>query len=329
MPTLYVKEQGATLSREGERIVARLRGKVLLEMPIVHVDRVMVFGNVHLTTPLTGFLLNRGIDTVFLSSNGAYRGRLLGAENGNHRLRRVQYAMAENAAIRLSLAKGVVAAKMRNQAALLSRRKGSALRKAARKMRYLAGRSNRAKDLDALRGYEGTGARWYFGVFGQALKNGFTLSGRIKRPPTDPVNALLSLGYTLLYGDMLSVLYAVGFDPFVGFYHDTRAGHAALASDLIEEFRAPIVDVTVLSVCNRGTIVPEDFEVSQNGSVKIPEKIKKIFLQTYEQRMQTRVTVPVAQIQFPYRSALEQQARCLADVLLQKRDVYVPFEMKP
>ena len=328
MPTLYVKEQGALLARERDRIVARKAGEVLLEMPALYVDRVMVFGNVHLTTPLTAFLLNQGIDTVFLSSRGRYRGRLQAAENGNTRLRRRQYEISSDRGFCLSLSKVLVKAKMRNQSALLARRKLPPVRRAASGIRDLVGRTEKASDLDALRGYEGTAARVYFGAFPHLLQSGFSFPGRVRRPPTDPVNILLSLGYTLLFADMLSALYAVGFDPFVGFFHEERTGHAALASDLIEEFRTPVVDVVVLSLCNRRIVTSADFRRESGGRIRLNDRALNLVFQDYERRMETRVTVPSAGRQLAYRAGLEQQARCLADVLLGKQEAYVPFQMR-
>lgn len=327
MPTLYVKEQGAVLSCEGERIVARKEGEVLTEMPTLHVERLVTLGNVHLTTPLTAFLLGKKIDTVFLSSHGRYRGRLLAPEGGQVALRRRQYERAADPEFCLDLAGRMIAAKLHSQAALLARRKGRAVRFAVRGLRELAGRVTRAENLDGVRGYEGTAARLYFEAFGGICK-GFAFRGRTKHPPADPLNALLSLGYSLLFADALSALYVEGFDPFLGFMHQERSGHAALASDLMEEFRAPVVDVVVLGLCNRGAIKPKSFRRQRGRGFRLNDAALRLFFEEYDRRMETRVLVPAYGRQYAYRAALGQQAQCLAAVMVGKREVYEPFQLR-
>lgn len=328
MPTLYVKEQGAVLSREGERIIARKGGGVLVEMPTLHVERLVTMGNVHLTTPLTAFLLEQRIDTVFLSSHGRYRGRLLAPEGGHVALRRRQYERSADPGFCLDLARRMIAAKLHSQAALLARRKGDAVRFAAKELRKLAGQVDRVGDLEGVRGYEGTAARLYFEAFGSICKGEFVFQGRTKHPPNDPLNALLSLGYSLLFADTLSALYVEGFDPYLGFLHQERSGHAALASDLMEEFRAPVVDVVVLGLCNRGAIKPKDFRRRRGQGVRLNDTALRLFFEEYDRRMEARVQVPAYGQQYAYRAALGQQARCLAAVVVGDREVYEPFQMR-
>lgn len=233
MGTLYVAEQGAVISKADGRFVIRKEGRVIGEVLCLHTDRIVLFGNVHLTTPTVTYALDKGVDVVFLSAGGDYRGCLEGPVGKDAQVRAAQFRAAETEEGRLKVAREVVSGKLRNMAALWRRRgsEGRSAEVARSLVRYLP-RVERARSLAELRGYEGSATAAHFAAFRSCVPAGLGFRKRVHRPPTDPVNALLSLGYTLLHGEVRSAVAAAGLDPYRGFYHDLHPGHAALASDL-------------------------------------------------------------------------------------------------
>jgi CRISPR-associated protein Cas1 len=187
-----------------------------------------------------------------------------------------------------------------------------------------------AERKDELLGFEGIGTREYFKVFGKLIKPkafGFDFEKRTKRPPRDPVNALLSFGYSLLVGDMVSCLSTVGLDPYIGFYHSMKYGRPALALDLMEEFRPVIVDSLALSMLNKGMIVDKDFK-EKFGGVYLEENGREAFFKAYAARVQTEIVHPVFEYRVIYRRIFEVQARFLAKVLTGEIDEYLPFVVR-
>ena len=326
--SLYLTEQGATLSRRGERLVVEREGETLADVPASKVLRVFVFGNVSLTTPAIAYLLREGKEVAFLSSRGRYYGRLISSESRNPMLRRAQLRAADDPAVCLDLSRRVVAGKLRNQRRLLHRRPGSKSSPAAAGITSLLGKAASTESLAALRGMEGLAARAYFGAFGELLdKMAFT--GRRRRPPPDPVNSLLSLGYTLLTYEAFSAVASVGFDPYIGFFHADTYGRPSLALDIMEEFRPAVVDTLVMGVINRGQIKPEDFEIGTDDGKPIAllnDDARKRFLALYEARMM----VPITHLDRPmtYRGALHAQARQVVNYIKDPGRGYEPVLLK-
>ena len=327
MSTLYITQQGAVVGKDGERIVVRKGKSVLANLPALQVEQVVLYGNAHLTTPATAFLLDRGIDTVFLSRSGRFRGRLQGAVAAGAEVRQRQYARASDPDVTLTIARDIVCGKIGNQARLCQRRKAQGVLAKGVELDIVRQRAAAAPTAGALMGHEGTASRLYFGALRDMLIEDWGFSGRVRRPPKDPVNVLLSLGYTFLYKDMLSAVHLVGLDPYIGFLHAPRPGHAALASDLMEEFRTPIVDVVVQKVFNRNLVVREDFQPDNAGLPRLSDRGFRAFAEEYQDRMATEVSHPDAGGQTPYRRTLELQARRMARALVEKQARYIPFEM--
>jgi CRISPR-associated protein Cas1 len=326
MSVVYITQQGAVLSKEGERLIVSHEGVTLLDQPLLHVSQVVLFGNVTVTTPAVSLLLNKHIEVVFLSCRGRYKGRLQSECSQTVDLRRRQYLMAEDPEFCLRVARALVRGKMYNAAqfCLRQRNRPGACEEVLRKLQRLERQAAQAEHLDSLRGYEGTAAAEYFALYRQLLKQDLGFTRRIKRPPTDPVNVLLSLGYTLLFNNVHAMIHVVGLDPYQGFFHTERPGHAALASDLMEEFRPLIVDSVVLWVVNKGVLTWEDFTGRGEGLSLKPEGLKK-FLKHYEDRLQTRIFHPGAGGRVTYLQAIEQQGRLLASVLRQEVNAYQSF----
>jgi CRISPR-associated protein Cas1 len=277
MSVVYITQQGAVLSKEGERLIVTHEGITLLDQPLIHVSQVVLFGNVTVTAPAASLLLKRQIEVVFLSIHGRYKGRLQPECSRTVDARRRQYLSAEDPAFCLTLARALICGKMHNTAqfCLRQRHRPTTLEDGLSKLQRLERQALQAGHLDVLRGYEGTAAAVYFAVYRQFLKQDLGFTCRVKRPPTDPVNVLLSLGYTLLFNNVHSIVNLVGLDPYRGFFHSDRPGHAALVSDLMEEFRPLIVDSVVLWVINRHIITWEDFTGRGEGLTFRQEGVKK------------------------------------------------------
>ena len=258
-------EQGLILGVDGEQFEIRKADAVVERIRAADVTEVLVFGNITLTPACTALLLSRGIDTVFLTARGRYRGRLVGPASKNVDLRVSQYARWHDPEFARAMARSIVRGKVSNQRNLILRAqrelKHEALAKAAADMRRLLVSLEKEDDVEAIRGFEGQAAAVYFGNFGSCIRNpAFSFTRRTRRPPLDPVNAMLSFGYTLLNVAMETIVNRVGLDPMLGTFHAPDYGRPSLSLDLIEEFRPVVVDSLVLRLVNRRQVAPEDFE---------------------------------------------------------------------
>jgi len=258
-------EQGLTLAADGELFSVEREGKVIQQVRMLGVDEVLVFGAVSLTPSAIAALLARGIDTVFLTARGRYRGRLMGKPGRNVELRLAQFDRLRTPSMALELARSIVAGKIANQRNLILRsqreQKREDLADAAAMMRRMLRAVESAPDSDVLRGLEGQASAAYFGVFGRCIRNPrFSFRGRTRRPPRDPVNALLSFGYTMLAVGVEAAVLRAGLDPMLGAFHTPDYGRPSLVLDLMEEFRPVMVDPLALRLVNRREVAPEDFE---------------------------------------------------------------------
>ncbi len=264
MTILYLTDQGATLTKKGDRLVIEKKGQILHWVHAFKVEQVVVMGSVNLSPGAIAYLLQEGIDTVFLSFYGKYRGRLLSHFGKNVELRQQQFLKLSAPAIRLTLAKAYVKGKL-NNCRILLRRFNQELRQEAitatlHQLRRLVQQVDACDSLDSLMGVEGAGAAAYFGCFPHLLRvEDITFTGRNRRPPRDPVNVLLSLGYTLLANVVQTQVYVAGLDPYLGCLHSVDYGRPSLVLDLMEEFRPVLVDAVVLNLINRRIIRPTDF----------------------------------------------------------------------
>lgn len=336
MATLYVVEQGAELRCDGERIEVRRGDETLGGAPLAKLDDLVIFGNVGLTTPAIKRLLDRGVEVTFLTVDGRYHGRLVGQVTAHALLRRAQYRRAEDPAWALRQARACVAGKLRNQRALLrrfARNRADAPPEpagAADALDDAIARVERTTALSALLGLEGSATARYFGGVRALLDPAWHFDRRTRRPPADPVNVMLSLGYTLLTHKMLGAVQAAGFDPYLGFLHQLDYGRPSLALDLIEEFRPLLVDSLVLRCCGDGRLTPEDFTPGADPArpVVLSDAGKRRFLTAFEERMRTEATHPDGADGRPgkvtYLRCLDLQARRLARAV-QRDEAYEPF----
>jgi CRISPR-associated protein Cas1 len=320
---LYLNSQGVRLGKSGSVLQVKDKEKLLQEVRIGEICQVNLMGNVQITTQAVQALCEAEIPVCYFSMGGWFYGITMGLNTKNVFLRRNQFRLAEQEYFARTIARRLVAGKIRNHRTLLQRNHVEPNRQTLAGMKEMADRAEGAGSLEELLGIEGNAARMYFGEFAGMMKPDeeagtsplpFEMDGRNRRPPRDPVNAMLSLGYSLLAKDLTVACYAVGFDPYVGFYHQPRFGRPALALDLMEPFRALIVDSAVLTAVNTGMVTARDF-VRAGGAVALTAGGRKAFFRAYEMRMDTLVTHPLFEYRVSYRRLLEIQSRLLARVL--------------
>lgn len=328
MTVLYLTEQGSVVRKEGELFLITKDGSTLQKVPAGRVDQVVIFGNVGLTTPVISHLLQQGTDCVFCNSYGKYHGRLFSTESGFGLLRQKQLQATQDPETRKSVGRDVAAGKLTNQRTLLLRyyreRGDAVLEQAAVGLQVCLERLEKAADLDTIRGLEGQGSALYYMAFKNLLQSDLGFAARTRRPPTDPVNSLLSFGYTVLTYAMQAAVRTVGLDPFLGFLHSVEYSRPSLVLDLIEEFRAIIVDSVVLRTINTRSMGTDDFRQEGRAVLLTQEGMKK-FLAHFEERIQTLVMHPTDHVRVTYRRALELQARHLARRVLGQEERYMPF----
>ena len=340
---LYLSTQGLRVGRKDEVLQVKQETSLLEEVRINDVSHVALFGNIQITTQAIQTLCELEVPVTYFSMGGWFYGLTRGHELKNVFLRIEQFRLARDPATCLQLARQFVQGKVRNHRTLLMRNHVEAPPPTLLKLKQCAEAAARAESLESLLGVEGSAAAAYFEQFNGLIKPAeelddqlpglempvrqvfnFNFQGRNRRPPTDPVNALLSLAYSLLAKDCLLAALAVGFDPYVGFYHQPRFGRPALALDLMEEFRPLVAESAVLTCINNRMVTPEDF-VQAGEAVNLPASGRKRFFQAYEQRMSALLTHPVFDYKVSYRRALELQARLLAKVLTGEIPEYVPL----
>jgi CRISP-associated protein Cas1 len=319
---VYLNSQGVRVGKSGAVLQVREKDAVVQEVRIGEICQVNLMGNVQISTQAVQGLCEAGIPICYFSMGGWFYGITTGLNQKNVFLRRGQFRLAEEEYFARSLARRLVEGKIRNQRTLLQRNHVEPRQSTLAGLKEMAERAAGAGSLEELLGIEGNAARLYFGDFAGMIKLEdkeetefrFDFEGRNRRPPRDPVNAMLSLGYSLLAKDLTVTCYAVGFDPYVGYYHQARFGRPALALDLMEPFRALIVDSAVLTAINTGMVTARDF-VRVGGSTALTAGGRKGFFRAYELRMDTLVTHPLFDYRVSYRRLLEIQARLLARVI--------------
>jgi len=334
---LYLNTQGLYVGKSGRVLKIKEKGKLVQEVRIGETCQVNLFGNVQCSTQAIQTLCEHEVPIAYFSMGGWFYGVTHGLGVKNIYLRREQFRLADVPGFCLRLARALVAGKIRNQRTMLQRNHIEPPPAALAMMKCMQHDAQQAESLEVLLGIEGHAARVYFQAFAGMIKVdepgtpatgtaqfNFDFHQRNRRPPRDPVNALLSLAYSVLAKDLTIVCHAVGFDPFLGFYHQPRYGRAALALDLMEPFRPLVADSAVLSAINTRMVSPRDFVLAGNSVALKPEG-RKAFFRAYEQRMDTLVTHPIFGYRVNYRRVLEIQTRLLARVLTGELSTYPVF----
>ncbi len=322
---LYVQTQGARVGLDGDCLRVVAKGADPVTARLANTSQVCLLGNVQVTTQALRALLERDIPVAFFSTGGWFYGRTTGHGTKNVELRVAQHRAAADPSFCLCIARAIVASKVRNARTLLRRNHEAADPVILSELEQLARKAEGAEARESLLGFEGAAARVYFGAFTGMLKGSavgtFELEGRNRRPPRDPINALLSFVYALLAKDMALAIAAVGLDPLLGFYHQPRFGRPSLALDLMEELRPIVADSTVVGIVNNGVLDEGDF-LRAAGAVALKPHARKRVLLAYERRMDQLVTHPVFGYRVSYRRVLEVQARLVGRLLLGEIDRY-------
>ncbi len=296
MAVIYVKEQGAIIRKRGGRLVVEKDDNALGEIPLRQTDSVSVFGNVQVTTQALSALLDRGIPLALYTRHGRLKGHLAPDLSKNVPLRVAQYRMALDDGASLRVAKAVVRAKLLNAAKLLSDYRShypsEELAEAVEALRRGAGEVAGAATHAELLGHEGAGAATYFGAFAGLNRSELPFGGRRKHPATDPINGLLSLGYTLVLNEIRAVAEGVGMEPHLGFLHRVDYGRPSLALDLLEAFRAPVVDRLTLKLVNEKILTGEDFGRRVSGDAPGSVILAPVAFRKYVEAYEGAVTEP-------------------------------------
>lgn len=361
MATLYVTEQGTQVQKKGQRLLLVRGEEVLQDIPLIKLDRVVVMGQgINITTPALFTLVRNKIDVLYMTQRGGFISRVVGREHNHTQLRHQQGFAINDGRLGLVIAQAIVRGKVNNQRVLVQRHAegapwaGRALDSMQRMMRQVT----EGRTLDEVRGHEGLAAKEFFSIYRQLMKpprdgSSWGFDRREYYPPPDPINALLSFGYTLLLNDLIAACQISGLDPDLGFFHSVDFGKPSMALDLEEEFRPLIVDSIVLAAVNRPMFGLQDFEqgarspalpplvraeevemdVPQEGKkpvtpILLKEEARNRFLALYETRVNESIYYPLTGETTPYRRVFQLQAYQMAQVILGEKDGYEPLMVK-
>lgn len=344
MEAVYVLEPGSYLRREGETLKVVKGKEVIQQIPASGLKKLTLVGYVSLSGAVLDFLIRKRIETVFMTPTGRFRARLALNEHRHVARRKAQFLRLSDSAFSLETARIIVQGKLENMHRLLLLRAGQygdpALRRAAARIKAVKGHAAGAGDTEALRGFEGLGSRAYFEAFPGFIKNRiFAFRQRTRRPPLDPVNALLSFVYTLLTNEVLSAVNACGLDPYLGALHEISYGRPSLACDLVEEYRPFLGDRLVLGLINRKSIRIDDFvyrkgapseyvdeqEMKEKRPVEMKPAVGRTFISAYEEMMKRKVLYPPEKKKLTYRWVIHRQASAFARYLEDSDIPYRPF----
>lgn len=349
MSTLYVTEQGAQVHKKGGRLVIRHGEDVLQDIPLIKIDRLVLMGSgVSVTTPALHALVRKNIDVLYLTGRGGYVSRMVGREHKHSRLRHAQAHAISDPVLAMAVAKQIVQGKINNQRVLVLRHAEGARwgRQALNVMYKMRQRVDSASNLGEVRGLEGMAAKEYFGMLRKLIhppKDGrsWGFERRAYYPPPDPINALLSFGYTMLLNDLTAACQKAGLDPDLGFFHAIDYGKPSMALDLEEEFRPIVVDSIVLTAVNRPLLGLGDFEAGwpreqanrENGSqpqipVLLHNDARRRFIALYETRINEQIFYPPSGEKTTYRRIFELQAYQMARVILGEEPGYSPLMVR-
>jgi CRISPR-associated protein Cas1 len=334
MGTVYITQEDAFIGKTDERLHVKFEKKTILDVPLIKVDGVVVLGRATISPAVISELLERHIPLTFLTENGRYLGRLEPEVTKNIFVRKAQWQAVGESTQAIHIVRAFVRGKLKNYRNLLIRRQRECsdlnLSENIARLEQAIVPIDTTENISSLCGLEGAGSAAYFGCFNQLIRTPeFTFHKRNRRPPTDPVNSLLSFGYSLLRHDIQGAINIVGFDPYIGYLHSDRYGRPSLALDLMEEFRPLVVDAVVLTALNKGILTPADFTTEPlSGAVSLLPEGRKTFLRLYTQKKQSEFKHPVMGRKCSYQEAFELQARLLAKYLMGETEKYPPLVLK-
>ena len=324
---MYVQAQGAMVGKAGDNLTVKIKGVVVSKTRMLDVSSVSIFGNAQVTAQAVRELLDRGIPVCHFTYGGWLKGVTWGMGHKNVDLRMRQFTAAGDRVASTAIARDLVIAKVRNSRVMLRRNHPDPPEHALKEMMRLARNARNAESLQTLLGIEGAAASVYFANFGDMLrsdKTPFDFKTRNRRPPRDPVNAVLSFLYSMLIKQALVSAIAVGFDPYLGFYHQPKYGKPALALDLAEEFRPIVADSAALTLFNNSELDETDF-IQRSGAVALTRDGRKAVIRAFERRLATLITHPLFGYSISYRRIMEVQARLLGRHVLGELPKYPAF----
>lgn len=337
--TLYITSEDAYLSLDGENVVVNRDKQEIARFPLHNLSGILCFSYAGASPALMGACAKRGIALSFCALSGRFLARTVGEENGNVLLRREQYRIADDPRRSCRIARSMILGKLYNARWIVERTRRDhpdrvdpeRFAGVSKTLQELLPLVSEESSLESLRGLEGTGATAYFSIFEDMIlrdKETFFFRGRNRRPPMDPVNAMLSFAYTLLNNSCASALESVGLDAYVGFLHRDRPGRTSLASDLMEELRPCFADRFVLTLINNRVVRGDDFRQSESGAVLLTDEGRRKFLKAWQERKQEEIRHPFLEEKLPWGLVPYVQALLLARYIREDLDAYPPFLWK-
>lgn len=334
--TLYITTPESYISKDGQNVVVSVNQEEVFRIPIINIESIVTFGYMGASPGVMKLCTENNVSLTFLTPNGRFIGRLQGQTKGNVLLRKKQYLLADNKDWSLHVAQIFIGGKIQNYRNILRRfirdyGPNNEVDAAAKYHDVVKKEVFNTIDKNSLIGIEGMAASKYFEVFHNLItqqKSEFKFTGRNRRPPKDPVNAMLSLAYTLITNDVSAALETIGLDPYVGFLHTLRPGRTSLALDLVEELRAYLGDRFVLSLINRQQITPKDFIFQAEGGVTLTDKGRRTFLTAWQNRKREMVIHPYLNEKIPVGLIPHAQAMLLARYIREDIDDYPVFLIK-
>lgn len=334
--TVYVSDPDIYLALKGKNLNLIKNEESVARIPLHNIEAICTYGHQGASPALMAECMDQQISLTFFTSSGRFRGRVTGELNGNVTLRKKQYRLSDNEDDSVKIARHMITGKIYNSENLLRRTmRDHALRVNVDRIEHVIGQLQKSRegaihcqDLEELRGIEGNAASAYYSVFDECIlqqKDVFHFRDRNRRPPLDPVNAMLSFTYSLLAAETAAALEGVGLDSYVGFLHRDRPGRVSLALDLMEELRSPIADRFVLKLINRKQIHPKDFAYKENNAVILTDDARRTFLQLWQSEKQQTVTHPYLKDKLPRGLIPHAQALLLARYLRGDLDAYPPI----
>ncbi len=331
MSAVYITEQGAVVHQSSRQLVVTKDKEKLLHIPLIKIDSLLLFGNVQLTTQAVKTLLKEGIDVAFLSQRGRLYGRLVPSGSRNIIIRMAQYERFHDYEFQLETARAIVKSKIRNgRAFILYYQKNhpqidfsGELKTISQVLKKLDSKTT----VNSLMGSEGIATATYFRAYGRMFTQELRFAVRTRRPPKDPVNALLSLGYTMLTNEIVSLISAHGMDPYIGFLHSIDYGRPSLALDIVEEFRHPFIDRFTLNLINKNILSKNDFRPVESKGVYLTEDALKKFFKQYSKRISEPMLLQDEDKKLTFRELIKRQVRSMIKTIKMKKP-YNPFKMR-
>lgn len=329
LSTLYLKTQGAVLRKSGDTIVVTENKKNIMEYPSAKVSKIVIMGNIQVTSFALSYFMREGKEVFFLSRSGKFRGMLSPECGGGAEIRLAQYEKIKNNSFTINIIRSIVAGKLLN-ASLVCKALAGTEKKAVLQdlmsIKQIADKAHLTDKIDVLRGFEGAGTKTYYSILSHFLNPPFQFNGRNRRPPKDPINVLLSLGYTLLESLIFSAMRINLLDPYIGFFHSDKRGAPALALDMMEEWR-PLIDYWVVKAVNKGVITSEHFS-KKNGKIFFSEDGVKNYFLLFEKNQEKEIFHKIYGEHTSVFRCMILQSKMLRECITDRRENYIPFKLK-